>query len=467
MATNHGTFGEFKEDQEPWQSYVERLQQHFVATDVRTQEKQRALLLSAVGAKTYQLIRNLLAPAKPTDKTFAEIVETVKNHHQPLPSEIVQRFNFHSRARQTGEDVSTYIAELRKLSEHCNFSDTLKNMLRDRLVCDINDHRVQRRLLAEPTLTLEKALELAQAAETAERNAKEIGRAAPTTTIHAVSSDQRQKKGGARQSTNARPSQCYRCGGKHLADKCRFKDSECHHCGKMGHIAKACRSKRRGSNTQQQPLPQTKSSHRTHHVDADPDDVAAYDEQLFNIPTRRSAPPLTARLKVNQADLEMEVDTGASASLISFDTYTALWHKGQRPKLTPSSRTLRTYTGEQLEIKGSLMVDVVCGSQNARLPLLVVAGKGPSLLGRDWLLSIRLDWQGLHRLQPAPPTESLHVVLDKHLAVFTNELGRMKGVKATLYLKSDAQPRFCKPRSVPFALHDKVDKELERRSWRH
>ena len=362
MAT-HGSVGEFQITQETWQSYVERLQQYFIANDVKDETKQRAILLSTAGGQTYQLIRNLLAPAKPTDKTFDEIVETVRKHHQSLPSEIVQRFNFHSRTRQTGENVSTYVAKLRKLSEHCNFGDTLTAMLRDRLVCGINDQRVQRRLLAEPKLTFDKALELAQAAETAENNAKELSRAEPNTTVHAVSSDHKTKRGGARQSTNVRPNQCHRCGGKHAADKCWFKDSECHHCGKTGHIAKACRSKKWGSKSQQQTQP--KSSHRTHHVDADPEDTATYDEQLFHLPERRSAPPLTATLKVNQADLKMEVDTGASASLISVETYTALWPERQRPKLAPSSRTLRTYTGEQLHIKGSLMVDVVYGSQTA------------------------------------------------------------------------------------------------------
>ena len=59
-ATNHGRFGEFQDTEETWQSYVKRLLQHFIATDVKSQEKQRALLLSTVGAQTYQLIRNLL-----------------------------------------------------------------------------------------------------------------------------------------------------------------------------------------------------------------------------------------------------------------------------------------------------------------------------------------------------------------------------------------------------------------------
>ena len=170
MAT-HGTIGEFQNAQESWQSYVERLQ-YFVANDVKTADKQHAVLLSTVGGQTYQLIRNLLAPTKPTEVTFAEIVDAVQKHVQPRPSIIVERFNFHSRARRQGEDVSTYVAELRKLSEHCNFGTALNDMLRDRLVCGIADQRIQRRLLAEPDLTFAKALELAHA----DRNTRALDR---------------------------------------------------------------------------------------------------------------------------------------------------------------------------------------------------------------------------------------------------------------------------------------------------
>ena len=84
----HGSIGEFQHTQESWQSYVERLQQYFVANDVDAAMKQRAILLSIVGGKTYQLIRNLLGPAKPTERSFDEIVEAVRNHYQPVPSVI-------------------------------------------------------------------------------------------------------------------------------------------------------------------------------------------------------------------------------------------------------------------------------------------------------------------------------------------------------------------------------------------
>ena len=143
MAT-HSSIGELQSTQETWQSYVERLEQYFVANDVRTANKKWAVLLSTVVGQTYQLIRNLLAPTKPTEQTFAQIVNAVQKHHHPRPSVAVHRFSFHSRSRRTGENVSTYVAELRKLSEYCNFGNTFNDMLRDRLVCGTANQGIQR-----------------------------------------------------------------------------------------------------------------------------------------------------------------------------------------------------------------------------------------------------------------------------------------------------------------------------------
>ena len=60
------------------------------------------------------------------------------------------------------------MAQLRKLSELCDFKDTLADRLRDRLVCGCRDRRLQCKLLAEKDLTFDQALAIAKALETAE-----------------------------------------------------------------------------------------------------------------------------------------------------------------------------------------------------------------------------------------------------------------------------------------------------------
>ena len=142
MAT-YGTVGEFKENEESWTQYVERLEQYFLANEIKNQTKMRAILLSVCGSKTYGLLRDISQPDKPAETEFAIIVKELEKRYHPKPSEIVERFKFHSRLRKEGENVTTFVAELRKLSEHLNFGESLEGMLRDRLVCGINNDQIQ------------------------------------------------------------------------------------------------------------------------------------------------------------------------------------------------------------------------------------------------------------------------------------------------------------------------------------
>ncbi|MDD9818931.1 MAG: RNase H-like domain-containing protein, partial [Gammaproteobacteria bacterium] len=152
----------------------------------------------------------------------------------------------------------------------------------------------------------------------------------------------------------------------------------------------------------------------------------------------------------------MELDTGAAVTLVSESTYRRLWP--YRP-LQECPMKLRTYSGEQLTVLGQLHVQVQSGVQSANLPLVVVQGDGSSLLGRDWLLHLRLDWKEIHHLQTTDPVER---ILLKHEEVFRKGLGTLRGYKAKIYVDKQATPRFCKARSVPYSLRVKVEEELDR-----
>ena len=82
-------------------------------------------------------MRSLVSPTKPCDKIYAELCETLEKHVCPKPSKIVQRYKFNTCVGRKGDSVSTYIADLRKLSEHCEYGAILGVMIRDRIVCGI------------------------------------------------------------------------------------------------------------------------------------------------------------------------------------------------------------------------------------------------------------------------------------------------------------------------------------------
>ena len=108
----------------------------------------------------------------------------------------------------------------------------------------------------------------------------------------------------------------------------------------------------------------------------------------------------------------------------------------------------------------------------------MVEGTGPSLMGRDWLRLIRLDWASIHKAevdiasaegaqlsQLDPPDRAkgtADTLLDKYAAVFQEGPGEMNTFEATLHLKNGARPRFCRARPVPFALKETIEQELDR-----
>jgi hypothetical protein len=138
--------------------------------------------------------------------------------------------------------------------------------------------------------------------------------------------------------------------------------------------------------------------------------------------------PITCEVTIEGTPLNMEVDTGAEVSIISDCTRKLLL---PTVKLTKTKLVLKTYTEETMPVLGELSVTVQYGNQTKLLLLVVVTGDGPSLLGRNWLKCLRLDWKQIGKvaLESLPGVNSL---LDQHKAIFTEELGTVTTHKATL-----------------------------------
>ena len=98
MATI-GRMNSFDTAEESWETYSERLEQYVLANDIQ-QDKQVPSLLSLIGGKNYSLLRNLIAPDKPSTKAYAELRDILKNHFCPKPLVIAERFFFTKGTRR-------------------------------------------------------------------------------------------------------------------------------------------------------------------------------------------------------------------------------------------------------------------------------------------------------------------------------------------------------------------------------
>ena len=77
------------------------------------EDKQSAVFLNVVGARTFALLRDLVAPAKPAEMSLADLCYTLWSHSEPKPIVIAERYYFHSRSQGPTESIAEFLAELR------------------------------------------------------------------------------------------------------------------------------------------------------------------------------------------------------------------------------------------------------------------------------------------------------------------------------------------------------------------
>ena len=150
--------------------------------------------------------------------------------------------------------------------------------------------------------------------------------------------------------------------------------------------------------------------------------------------------------------LPFEVDTGAAVSLISLDTKQKFF---KAVKLKDTSVALCTYTVESIRVLGTIQVQVKYGDTQ------VVCHK------RSWVNS---NGPGLAPTHPSQLKEPWNwqnprwviVILRDNQELFEEGQGTIRDYKAKLSVVENAKLHFCRPRPVPFALKEPIEKELHR-----
>ena len=159
---------------------------------------------------------------------------------------------------------------------------------------------------------------------------------------------------------------------------------------------------------------------------------------------------------VEGTQFSMQLDTAADMSLVPESFYAK--HLKHLP-LQAAGIVLKTFDNQKVELAGKILVDVKYEDQQVRhLPLFITKGADKAaLFGLQWLDKIKLDWNKVCSL-----TASLSALLGRHKDVFGEELGLLKGEAAKIYVDDSQIPKFFKPRSVPCAMKQMVEEELDR-----
>ena len=495
-----GKIGKFEVGNGTWSSYVDRLDMYFLVNDIKDELK-LPTLIAVVGDEAYELLVNLASPRKPKDLTYAVAVELLRHHLQPTPSALAERYRFRQRRQVNNENVATYVAELKRLSRHCNFEASLNDNLRDQFICGLSSDIIRQKLFAEKdSITYSEAVKLALSLEAAERDSAAVE--AKTTVsgggdaqaLHVMSrsggsagagaggggrppgahaawqsstryrgSNRNQRIGSAQNGTGGHQ-YCGGCGSMdHGYANCKFRDYICSRCQRAGHLRRVCPERRAEGAVSGNSRGQTRSHGRMYFGDVSGDKETEIEEDFQHLclnDYRAVSVPVTIDSKL----INMEVDTGTAISCISKNTYQRFFLHLQMSK---SNLMLNFYDGSKISPIGLIKPTVSYAGRSKQLELFIIEGGTTSLLGRQWLaeLDIKIpSYMACHNIScdQSEVVKEIYNLRCRYKELFSGGLGRFTGGAATLRVRAGATPVFQRARPVPYALRERIDEELDK-----
>ncbi|XP_065203998.1 uncharacterized protein K02A2.6-like [Planococcus citri] len=497
MATNGfpALFAEFNAAVEDFASYLDRFNCYIDCLGITDLQKPKFFIASA-GAEIFALARRLAAPANPKDLDYDKLTKLLTDHYHPAPLEDVARHIFRHRKQKDGESFNSFYASLKELSRDCNFADQtrLDEELKAQIIGGTNDGTLQKYCFATPKLALKDVVAKAVASEQATKgvdhfNAPNV-KASESSSVNRVNERvnkkhfQKKKSNGSKNyasnsnsnSTNPGASHanssksnftpnmvviCYRCGKKnHKAPDCRHKNAVCSSCQKVGHLNTVCGKSRKELLEIQKPAAENKSCNVV--------DIGQLGEE--NLPTIADGddpppPKIFIDVQVEGKAVKFEADCGSGFTLISEKTFREL---NLSEKLRPCKFVLKTYDRGIVRIRGYIPVHVNFKGKSYRQVLRVVQGDYDSVIGRDWLLPMNIDIREFIETNKISVSVNLNLKseIDKLVSefseLFSDNITKVPNYCADFKLKADATPVFCRARTVPFALREAVDKEIDR-----
>lgn len=523
MASDSSFVYDFKKDN--WDDYTDRFECYLECMNITDDKRKVSSLLAKVGSEMFKYIKNVCTPTKPKDMTYAALIKKVSEQIDPKPNECMERYKYKEAKQGAKESVVEYVNRLKVLSKHCNFTD-LDTELRDQMIGGIRDNETRTVLFSTKNLTFTTALELATTRESAVKNAACTGQQSSSASAdgavhhigasrggngigrkHAYSGNRSaggrfsSNQGNVRDSNNKgvsyhnyskfadrkakRDIVCYCCGriNDHVSNVCKHRDKICNFCKGRGHFEIVCFKKSNKDavlknifdNYRANKPQEREVKNIVENEDSDDNQILGYahDSDFFKINVdiatqaikfnKIEADPLFVDIIIEDRIVRMEVDTGAYITAISeFDKNEIF------PDLNieKSDLKLNSYGEIKLELLGVLKnLNVKFSNLNKKVDCYVMKGKGPRLIGRQWLkifgkwpMNLISDNVNIHCLENDVKTQ----MIEKYPSVFSEGQGCYTGRKVHLTFRDDVKPVQLKPYHAPFALAPKIEAELDR-----
>ena len=456
----------------------------------KTEKVKVNYMMTWMGDKGREVYSSLTwAPAEGGNPAENETLQGVQNkfgaHVEPQTNNIRATVKFNNKKQTQTEKFDNFVTDLKLLVRDCAYADP-DRMVRDAIVLRSHHDKVREYCLDKgDELTLDMAITIGRNHETSQESMRVINHGEDAS-VNAISRGRRSAQRPSYRNRDNRPAtsdrrsttsrrnpearnpearnrKCNKCGynthRKH--ESCPAKGKQCDFCNKPNHFASMCRKKNKSN------MHQVEDEHEDEYDDEideenEYEDNDQYDEEddmyLHSVYRVASGGSNTASddewyedINVNGDPVNMQLDTGAKKCTIPYNIYQTL---NPKPSMKRTNHKLEGYSGQRLNVKGTISVqlsykDIEC---NAKLYVVEATSDKPPLLSGEMCQKLGLVVR-VHTLQEDYP----------HLTTLT---GTLPGTY-TIKINPAATPVVHPPRRLPQALHERVKKKLQEMEQAH
>ena len=350
--------------------------------------------------------------------TVKQLLDTVENRYKKAVNGHAERLNFRSIGINPVESLLDYESRLNSFSKSCEFQNYDRDSVHLEMVLIAAPQKIKEKLLLTPDLTLDIAKNILK---TMEVGSKWVSQAS---SIKLDNNNDVKIKQEVNLNLAKRDKQKGSNTSEAGGSRKRFA---CSRCGSKGHASKdkACLALGKKCNKYME-------------------------------------------VRLNGVPIKMLVDSGSNVTIVTAEVLNKIKFNGH--KLALSAEKLMDCQSKEIPVLGEYSVEAQIGKDKFREKVLVTK-LDKCLLGNSFITKMKnFDWNNfltnsseLECNQVNDTKAKLEELKNEFSDIFKeNPQSKVKGKLAHLVLKKDAVPKFLPARTVPIAIEEQVDAEIEK-----
>ncbi|XP_069128453.1 uncharacterized protein [Argopecten irradians] len=290
-----------------------------------------------IGSDGREIYNNIKWDKEEKDRTMNDALTKFESFYKPKKNETVKKFKFNMRIQQGDETMDKLIMDIKTLSKSCNFGELTDSLVRDKIVCGINDPQLCERLLRISDLTLGKAKELCRTSELTKRSVNTLDNAGAAVTEHKIKVKPKPKFTGTNNTSQGKLP-CKFCGyeHEHKREKCPAFTETCRKRNEENHFESKCDELRKQKSKKKKYL-QKKGKQKVRYVEEYGDDFQLNAVTEHNVYTVNVSKDIRAAIDIGENCTLFQLDTGATCNVISRELVP------KDVQLKPTSSVLKIY----------------------------------------------------------------------------------------------------------------------------